>query len=73
MGKIFDEETKTKRPYFCIREYKRMLADTDYMAIKYAEGLLTESDYSSVKAERQQWRAEINEIEAQLNAEANNG
>ena len=66
MIKLFDEQMKKKHPHFCIREYKRMLAETDYLAIKYAEGLLTSSEYSTVKAERQLWRSEINAIEKTL-------
>lgn len=68
MIKLFDNEMKTKHPYFCIREYKRMLADTDYLAIKYAEGLLTSEEYEVVKAQRQSLRAEINELKTKLNA-----
>lgn len=47
-----------------IKELKRNLADTDYQAIKYAEGVLTESEYAPMKAQREKWRAEINALEA---------
>ena len=50
---------------------KQKLAETDYKAIKYAEGLLLEKEYSKIKAERQAWRDEINQLEVEL--EANNG
>ena len=46
-----------------IRELKIQLENTDYKAIKYAEGLLTEEEYAEVKAQRQEWRAKINELE----------
>lgn len=46
-----------------ILELKQLLADSDYKAIKYAEGLISESDYSLIKAQRQAWRDEINELE----------
>ena len=49
-----------------IAELKRNLANTDYQAIKYAEGQLTEQEYASMKAQRQAWRDEINQLEAQL-------
>lgn len=51
-----------------IAELKAKLANTDYMAIKYAEGVLTLSDYLKTKEQRQAWRAEINALEANLRA-----
>lgn len=49
-----------------IRDLKRHLRDTDYMAIKFAEGEFTEQEYAPVRAQRAAWRAEINELEAEL-------
>lgn len=46
-----------------IEELKNKLASTDYKAIKYAEGWLTEEAYAPVKAERQTIRDEINRLE----------
>lgn len=46
-----------------IKELKQKLADTDYEAIKYAEGVMTDAEYAPYKADRQKWRAEINELE----------
>lgn len=46
-----------------ISELKRSLSDTDYIAIKFAEGWITEDEYAPVKAERQSWRDRINELE----------
>lgn len=43
-----------------IAELKRLLTDTDYKAIKYSEGLISEEEYAEVKAQRQAWRDEIN-------------
>lgn len=43
-----------------INELKEKLRETDYQAIKYAEGLINEEDYAVIKAERQGWRDEIN-------------
>lgn len=45
---------------------KQQLADTDYKAIKYAEGLISAEDYTETKAQRQGWRDEINELEEQM-------
>lgn len=46
-----------------IAQLKKQLADTDYQAIKYAEGQISEQDYAEIKAQRQTWRDEINELE----------
>lgn len=42
---------------------KQNLADTDYQAIKYAEGLLTLDEYEPIREQRQAWRDEINRLE----------
>lgn len=49
-----------------INELKRKLRSTDYKAIKYAEGLISEYDYAPIKAEREGYRAEINSLESQI-------
>ena len=41
------------------------LLSTDYQAIKFAEGELTAEEYAEVKAQRTQWRKEVNEYSAQ--------
>ena len=46
-----------------IAELKKKLADTDYKAIKYAEGYISEEEYEPTKLERQKWREEINRLE----------
>ena len=43
-----------------------MLAGTDYQALKFAEGAISNEDYAEVKAQREAWRAQINELEAEL-------
>ena len=45
-----------------IGELKQKLAETDYQAIKYAEGELSAEDYAPIKEQRRQWRAEINRL-----------
>lgn len=47
-----------------IKALKAKLSDTDYKAIKYAEGELSAEEYESVKVERRAWRVRINELEA---------
>lgn len=49
-----------------ILELKQKLIDTDYQAIKYAEGELTEEEYAPIKAQRKSWRIEINKLEEVL-------
>lgn len=55
-------ETNKKR----IAELKALLASTDYQAIKYAEGFISEADYLPIKQVRQSYRNKINELEAQI-------
>ena len=61
------EEDKLKDQYRLeITQLKKLLSDTDYKAIKYAEGQISEEEYASVRAERQGYRDRINELEALL-------
>lgn len=50
-----------------IRECKRLLRESDYKAIKYAEGELSEEEYIPTRIERKEWRDTINSCEAQIN------
>ena len=49
-----------------ISEAKAKLSQTDYQAIKYFEGFISETDYAPIKEQRQAWRKEINVLEAEL-------
>ena len=49
-----------------IIEYKQKLKETDYKAIKYAEGLISETDYAPIKVERENYRKAINSLEISL-------
>ena len=49
-----------------IAELKRNLKDTDYLALKCVEGELSIADYTPIKEQRRQWRAEINSLEVKL-------
>ena len=49
-----------------ISELKILLDESDYKAIKYAEGLISEADYEPIKSERQKYREEINRLEAEI-------
>ena len=46
-----------------ITQLKKQLSDTDYKAIKYAEGILTEEEYAPDKLQRAYWRERINLLE----------
>ncbi len=43
---------------------KGNLNATDYQAIKFAEGWLSEEEYAPIKEQRQLWRNEINSLES---------
>lgn len=45
---------------------KEQLTNTDYKAIKYAEGLISDIEYETTRLNRIAWRNEINELEQQL-------
>lgn len=49
-----------------IAELKALLQATDYQAIKYAEGFISEVDYAPIKQVRQSYRNKINELEVQI-------
>ena len=49
-----------------ISELKTLLYESDYKAIKYAEGLIPESEYEPIKSERQRYREEINRLESEI-------
>lgn len=61
-----EEEIAKQEKLNRINELKKLLSSTDYQAIKYAEGLITEEEYLPTKNQRQEWRNEINELEATL-------
>lgn len=49
-----------------IAECKYNLQQTDYVAIKIAEGVATPNDYADILEQRRNWRAQINELEGTL-------
>lgn len=58
----FNDEQKAQ--YKEIKRLKKYLRDTDYKALKYADGAYTEEEYAPVREQRAESRARINEIEA---------
>lgn len=45
---------------------KQLLTQSDYKALKYAEGQMSEEEYADVRKERQNYRDKINALEAEL-------
>lgn len=65
-SKKYESDLKKENTYNRILELKKLLSDTDYIAIKYAEGLLSEEEYKSIKELRKSYRDEINTLEKEL-------
>ena len=49
-----------------ITQLKKLLSDSDYKAIKYAEGEINPEDYLPIKNQRAEWRAKINQLQAEF-------
>ena len=49
-----------------IRACKQLLQNTDYIALKIAEGVATTEEYTELLAKRAEWRVRINELEELL-------
>jgi len=66
-----EKETQAKESERLARiaELKRMLDETDYIVLKIAEGSATKKEYAEKIAQRQAWRAEINDLESEDNTE----
>ena len=45
---------------------KQLLTSTDYKALKHADGALSDEEYATTKAQRQELRNKINELETEL-------
>lgn len=49
-----------------IRELKSLLNETDYLALKFADGVFTEEEYAPIRSLRQSYRDEINVLETEI-------
>lgn len=58
-----EQEIKEKSIYNEIDDLKQRLFETDYQAIKFAEGVMTLSEYEPMREKRKQWRERINFLE----------
>jgi hypothetical protein len=65
-----ETETRSEQNTARIRVLKRLLADTDYIAVKIAESAASVPDYAAKLAERQAWRSEIGLLEKALQPES---
>lgn len=52
-----------KRQHKQIQMYKDLLAATDYQAIKFSDGAISEEEYAPIRTQRADWRAQINKIQ----------
>ena len=50
-----------------IAQLKKQLSDTDYKAIKFAEGEINPEDYLPIKNQRAEWRVKINKLQEDFN------
>ena len=50
-----------------ILQLRGLLHNTDYKAIKYAEGELTEDEYAPIREQRKAWRSQIRDLEEEIN------
>lgn len=61
-----EEELAKVKAQARIFELKTLLKETDYRAIKYAEGQYTFQEYQPYLIQRKSWRDEINRLEAEI-------
>lgn len=45
---------------------KQLLTNSDYKALKYSEGLISDIEYAEIKNYRENLRAQINQLEEEL-------
>ena len=69
-GKLVEFPDEQREEYIPTAEerisiLKNELAESDYKAIKYAEGWYSEEEYAPIRAKRQALRNRINELEAE--------
>lgn len=49
-----------------ITALKGLLSDTDYKALKHADGVMSDEEYEPIRTRREEWRRLINEYEEKL-------
>ena len=68
---VYDDTAKVKaekqeKILMQISELKQLLTQSDYKALKFAEGWITTEQYTDVLNQRQAWRDEINSLTERL-------
>lgn len=58
-----DYDAESRENAIKIKELKNNLENTDYKAIKHADGALTDEEYEPIRLQREAWRTEINKLE----------
>ena len=66
LTKVYFEYTVKERLENQIIDLKNNLKDTDYIAIKFAEGEMSAQEYEPTRQQRINWRIEINQFEELL-------
>lgn len=61
---FYDEQTRQNLVE--INKLKNNLTKTDYKAIKFAEGEISEEDFEPTRQDRKAWREKIRELEKQI-------
>lgn len=49
-----------------ITALKSLLTDTDYKALKHADGVMSAEEYEPIRLQREEWRDKINALETEL-------
>lgn len=49
-----------------INAMKILLNQTDYKALKHADGVISDEEYAETAAQRNGWRAKINDLEEEM-------
>lgn len=49
-----------------ITALKGLLSDTDYKALKHADGVMSDEEYEPIRTRREEWRRLINEYEEKV-------
>lgn len=70
MAQTIDQNLKNEPVNAEIVALKQLLANSDYKALKHADGEISDEEYAAIKAQRQSWRDKINELQAQLGEDA---
>lgn len=61
-----DTRTRAEQIDGEIRALKQLLAQSDYKAMKFFEGWISEEEYLPVKMKREEYRMQINILEEEL-------